>query len=547
MYKKFSILIGLVAAITLTGCQSIFNQKQASLLSPNVLTPTFPLLIPETSPEITSGAIINPKNADESLSRIHEKETYETVVLLSATDFSADHEYIFTYSDPGILSAQAGINMDTEAINAMTSAGITNNLGVINPQSAWNQPIIKKITHQFPNAKFIFLSINENLPSPESAAYALKSYLPPKSLVLAMADENYSENPLIKEFQKNYEQELLTQKDTNRFNNLPVKNPVITEIFGIYMNLTGGYPPENHHPSTIYLVSFGDIMLGRYVQTLMDANTVDYPFEKIDKSYMQASDLLLANLEGPITKKAIRTNTGMNFGFFPDTAPLLKKYNFDILSQANNHAYDKTAEAYAESMQLLRAQNIIPFGNAKEITPQHAAYLNIRGQKIAFLGVEDINNPIDEEKTLQTIAQSSQSGYKVIVFPHWGIEYSHTPNQRQKDLAHAWIDGGAYAIIGMHPHVIQSYETYKGRAIFYSLGNAIFDQYWSIPTQKGLSIALAINDEHLTIYFLPIKLPKSQIQLMPEQEAQKQLEELVLWGENPKEESVFMLSGKLIL
>ena len=55
------------------------------------------------------------------------------------------------------------------------------------------------------------------------------------------------------------------------------------------------------------------------------------------------------------------------------------------------------------------------------------------------------------------------------------------------------IEAGADLIIGSHPHVIQSTELYQGKKIYYSLGNFLFDQYFSPETQKGLLVVLTID------------------------------------------------------
>ncbi len=65
----------------------------------------------------------------------------------------------------------------------------------------------------------------------------------------------------------------------------------------------------------------------------------------------------------------------------------------------------------------------------------------------------------------------------VIVSMHSGIEYKPRPSQKQIDFAHAAIDAGATLVIGHHPHVVQPREMYRGREIYYSLGNFVFDQF----------------------------------------------------------------------
>jgi len=70
-----------------------------------------------------------------------------------------------------------------------------------------------------------------------------------------------------------------------------------------------------------------------------------------------------------------------------------------------------------------------------------------------------------------------------------------TPSERTKELAHEFIDNGADLVIGSHPHVIQTKEVYKGKAIYYSLGNFIFDQYFSPYTQKGLAVEVELGSQ----------------------------------------------------
>lgn len=61
---------------------------------------------------------------------------------------------------------------------------------------------------------------------------------------------------------------------------------------------------------------------------------------------------------------------------------------------------------------------------------------------------------------------------------HWGAEYRYNPSEKQKHLAYFLIDNGATMIVGGHSHILGKYEKYQNAHIFYSLGNAIFDQEW---------------------------------------------------------------------
>lgn len=579
-YRFFALFGSLFLVLIFAGCQNVDLQSSKSdfLHSDDILyyrAESRPITykVPVTGlnyyyedeglgPDWVYGTLISADIAESIIQKIRNREKYLTVVILAATDHQTENSKIFTYSSKGIL-AEKGIQMDDPSINSLTNANIVENLGVVTEGSYWNKDFMGAFAKYFPNAKFVLISINRELTTPrgEILAYGLKSHLPENSIMLAITDfevPDETKNPLITGFQEDFTQEILLTSDFSRFDELPTNSHVTNQVLGQYLIHKGAKKSQvfgnqayfqegtpQKETDTVYMVAFGDIMIGRYVRSLMDANGLDYPFAKMDESYLKVNDLLLANLEGPITTKAVRTNTGMNFGFFSDTAPILKKYYFDILSQANNHAFDKTKSAYEESFKYLKQQGIIPFGNPNEITDKSAAYLHIRGQKFAFLGLEEVNTKIDDEKAVEKIKELDKKGYKVIVYPHWGIEYKHAPSTRQKDLGHKFIDAGAYAVIGHHPHVVQTIENYKGHPIVYSLGNAVFDQYWSAPTQEGLSIAVKMSDKKIEISLLPIKLPNSQMQLMTQEETTKFTNRFISWGEYSEEEKTAIKNGKL--
>jgi poly-gamma-glutamate synthesis protein (capsule biosynthesis protein) len=97
-------------------------------------------------------------------------------------------------------------------------------------------------------------------------------------------------------------------------------------------------------------------------------------------------------------------------------------------------------------------------------------------------------------KTLQDIQNVKQEKIdRLIVYTHWGKEFTDVPEADIRNLAHQFIDAGADLIIGSHPHVIQSQEEYRGKKIYYSLGNFIFDQFFDPRTQKGLVVTAEIQ------------------------------------------------------
>jgi len=81
---------------------------------------------------------------------------------------------------------------------------------------------------------------------------------------------------------------------------------------------------------------------------------------------------------------------------------------------------------------------------------------------------------------------------------------------RQKQLAHLAIDTGADLVVGHHPHWVQEVEEYKGKLIYYSLGNFIFDQMWSQKTKEGIVASVIVEDNKVISHTeIPILINKN--------------------------------------
>lgn len=331
-------------------------------------------------------------------------------------------------------------------------------------------------------------------------------------------------------------------KDYQSLRSLPTLEDSLHQYQIRFLTDGGNFPTER-----VTLTFFGDLMLGRHVRTLMDRSTLDYPFEKMDNAYLQMNDLLIANLEGPIAKQAVNTTKSIAFRFLPDLAPLLSKYHFDLLSLANNHAYDMGQAGFQDSYELLHANSIIPFGDARAVNDLSAGLIEVNGVKLALLGLNHTDFKLKKTDLIAKIEQLKTDGYQVIPFIHWGIEYKHEPSTEQVELAHAMVDAGAITVVGMHPHVVQSVEVYNNSPIFYSLGNAIFDQYFSQDTQEGLSVVLQISKEKLIFNLFPISIKNSQFALMNTEERKLFLEKLVGWWRYDQETKDQILKGEIVI
>lgn len=267
---------------------------------------------------------------------------------------------------------------------------------------------------------------------------------------------------------------------------------------------------------------FGDMMLGRHVGVLAERNGFDWLFEPMVSSspgLFSSSDLTIVNLEGPFTKFRIETSKEIAFQFNPDYAPLVADLGIDLVSLANNHSYDMGAAAFAETQKHLASSSIRYVGEQYAVNSSSLHFETIASTTIAFVAINDTHPGTDIEAAMNLIETAEETGDLTIVTIHWGAEYQLLSNERQRNLAHQFIDAGADAVIGHHPHVVQELEIYNGAPIAYSLGNLLFDQYFSTDTQQGLGVELTITSSTISsIEILPYKTVYSQITQMNQDE-----------------------------
>jgi len=87
-----------------------------------------------------------------------------------------------------------------------------------------------------------------------------------------------------------------------------------------------------------------------------------------------------------------------------------------------------------------------------------------------------------------------------IAYMHWGNEYIDYPNLAQKKFARWLIDIGIDLVIGCHPHVLQGYEIYKGKYIFYSIGNFLFNMP-TVQTRHSVVLNISHHKNKLSVTY----------------------------------------------
>jgi poly-gamma-glutamate synthesis protein (capsule biosynthesis protein) len=233
------------------------------------------------------------------------------------------------------------------------------------------------------------------------------------------------------------------------------------------------------------------------------------------QALLQSEDRVVANLEGPITSQPSRSigsafgsAENYNFTFHPSWAQTLATRGIGIVNLGNNHILNRGEAGLAETCGYLDAAGVQYFGDPRD-TSHRWLLTELQGIRIALVNDNQFMSG-GHEAALADIQQARAGADIVIVYTHWGTEYVPA-TETQKQLAHAFIDAGADAIIGSHPHVVQEREEYQGKMIYYSLGNFIFDQYFRPETQQGLLVEMTIDPVTRKLQFrdIPIQLKTS--------------------------------------
>ena len=216
------------------------------------------------------------------------------------------------------------------------------------------------------------------------------------------------------------------------------------------------------------------------------------------RDLLNKPDITVGNLEGPFTTypsiTASLKNKDLVFTFDPTLAPKLGDVGFDVLGLANNHAYNFGKEGMQMTKKYLTDAGIVFYGDPNN-EDEISTIIERKGIKIGFIGFHEFSY-MNFDHVLSEIDRLRPLVDFLVVSPHWGVEYQKEPTKLMQTLAHKWIDHGADAIIGAHPHIIGNTEEYKGKKVFYSLGNFIFDQYFSKETSEGLTVKIVLEKDN---------------------------------------------------
>ncbi len=296
---------------------------------------------------------------------------------------------------------------------------------------------------------------------------------------------------------------------------LPTTSPTTTPV----SELTYEIPHEDSQP--IVLGFAGDVNLDEsyYPVKKYDAvgQDINQCFSADLLEEMQAADVMMLNNEFSYSNRGTKeSDKSFTFRAKPERVLILNKMGVDLVSLANNHALDYGQDALMDSFDTLDEAGISYVGAGEDVDRAKApVYYKVGNKTIAYVAASHVifamdwyasdTNPgmigtYDPTMLVESIKEAKEHSDYVVVFVHWGVERATKPEQYQRNLSKIYIDAGADAVIGCHPHVMQGIEFYQGKPIAYSLGN-----YWFNASEKesGMLKLYLKTDGSVDVQLLP--------------------------------------------
>lgn len=271
------------------------------------------------------------------------------------------------------------------------------------------------------------------------------------------------------------------------------------------------------------LLFAGDILFDdsyTVMVTMRQRGSIRACFSEETLREMEEADIFMLNNEFTYTDRGEPT-PGKQFTFRakPENAAMLHELGVDIVSLANNHAYDYGEISLLDSLTTLEGINMPYVGAGRNLSEaSETVYFQAGNQKIAFISGTQIersappdtkgateNAPgvfrcMTEPEIYEKVAEAKENSDFVVVYIHWGTEKTDQLDWLQPQTAKALAQAGANLIIGDHAHVLQPLASVEGVPTIYSLGN-----YWfNSSTINTCLVKVKVKDgEMQSFQFLP--------------------------------------------
>lgn len=269
---------------------------------------------------------------------------------------------------------------------------------------------------------------------------------------------------------------------------------------------------KNLEKKEITITCWGDYM--NHITQIRQAKATNYDFTDsfaVIKDIVGKSDLSIVNLETTIANNPSDMSGYPEFATHENVIKALKDTGFDVVSTANNHAYDRRLKGIDRTIDVIEKYGLKRTGTFKENELTNPLIVDVKGIKVGFFsysqmlngyeklmlnsGRDTAVNLIDKEKIKKDVDYLKKNHADVIMcYMHWGEEYSDYPNEYQKTTFKKLADMGVDLVIGSHPHTIQKSDVIENNGkksyCVYSLGNLVSDQRESYGQSYGVEIGV---------------------------------------------------------
>ena len=267
-----------------------------------------------------------------------------------------------------------------------------------------------------------------------------------------------------------------------------------------------------HEPPYSVIVA-GDIMLGGRAKRSVIEHGPDYPFAAV-LPLLRRSPIVVGNLEGPFAEKARKLRRNFSYRVDPALASALARAGINVLTLANNHLLDCGRSGVLETLEILAREGLAPLGAGVNEEEAHRPVIRQAGRlRIGLLGyywnrrtaatADKPGSAMDPDESLEADIRALQErADRIVVVFHWGVPYLRDPSAEDRAKARLAIDLGADAVVGHHPHVIQPFEVYHGRPIFFSVGNFAFGSGNSLA--EGMLVGIRFEEASTIVSAYPL-------------------------------------------
>lgn len=243
---------------------------------------------------------------------------------------------------------------------------------------------------------------------------------------------------------------------------------------------------------------------------------------------LSAPDVMILNLETTVAEPDVGRAIQKKFTFKspPVSATLLADAGVDVAALANNHALDYGPEAVIRTIEILEDAGVATAGTGPTSPDAYRGIrLDVSGWDLAILSfsrvpcdspepgetyIEEVAwaCPQFDELTTAAVAAAADADFTVVMV-HWGVQREQCPSQHQHDLATMWVEAGADAVIGSHPHILQGIERISGKWVVHSTGNFAFPSARDSSSYSAIFVMTVTTDGE-SIEAQPIRIQRGR-------------------------------------